>query len=122
MPSGMVTVDHREIYLAGQFKPYASLGRFNLFDSNPTGSGAIYVAKFAADTSAAVALGSPEIVAGGTQVQFSVAGVPGYKYAVEGSTDLISWSAISTNTSPFFFSDVISSAGVQRFYRSAYRP
>jgi hypothetical protein len=122
MPYGMSLVDHQEIYLAGQFKPYASFGRFNLFDSNPTGSGAFYVAKFAADTSASVTLGSPQIVAGGSQVQFSVAGVPGYKYAVEGSANLVNWTPISTNTSPFVFSETISSAGTQRFYRSAYRP
>jgi len=121
MASGMTMVDHHEIYLAGQFKPFASFGRFNLFDSNPTGSGAFYLAKFAADTTAAVMLGSPQIVAGGTQVQFNVAGVPGYKYAVEGSPDLLNWVSISTNTSPFVFSEAISSAGPQRFYRSVYR-
>jgi len=85
-------------------------------------AGAFYVAKFAADTTAAVTLGSPQIVAGGTQAQFSVAGVPGYKYAVEGSTNLINWTPILTNTSPFIFSNAISSAATQRFYRSAYRP
>jgi hypothetical protein len=122
MPSGMALVNHREIYLAGQFKPYASFGQFNLLDSNPTGSGAFYVAKFAADTSAAVVLGPPQIVAGGSQVQFSVVGAPGFNYAVEGSSDLIHWTPISTNTSPFVFSESISSAGPQRFYRSIYRP
>jgi len=121
-PWGLALADHHEIYLAGQFKPYASFGQFNLLDSNPTGSGAFYVAKFAADTSAAVVLGPPQIVAGGTKVQFSVAGVPGYQYAVEGSTDLINWLPITTNTSPFIFSDAISFPGKQRFYRSAYRP
>jgi hypothetical protein len=122
MPYGTALVDHKEIYLAGQFKPYASLGRFNLFDSNPTGSGAFYLAKFAADTGAVVVLGPPQIVAGGSQVQFSVAGVPGYRYAVEGSADLVNWTPISTNISPFIFSDEISSTGGQRFYRSAFRP
>jgi len=120
-PWGLALVDHHEIYLAGQFKPYASFGHFNLLDSNPTGSGAFYVAKFAADTSATVTLGSPQIVAGGTQAQFSVAGVPGYNYAVEGSSDLIHWTPISTNTSPYVFSEAISS-GPQRFYRSVYQP
>jgi hypothetical protein len=121
-PWGLALVDHREIYLAGQFMARASFGQFNLLDSNPTGSGAFYVAKFAADTVAAVVLGPPQIVAGGTQVQFSVSGVPGYQYAVEGSTNLIHWTPISTNTSPYIFSEMISSAGTQRFYRSVYRP
>jgi len=120
-PRGLALVDHHEMYLAGQFHTYASFGQFNLVDSNPTGD-AFYVAKFAADTSAAVVLGSPQIVAGGSQVQFSVAGVPGYKYAVEGSANLSNWTPISTNTSPFVFSETISSAGPQRFYRSVYRP
>lgn len=122
MPSGMVLVDHREIYLAGQFRAHASFGQFNLLDSNLTGSGAFYVAKFAADSSALVTLGFPQIVADGTQVQFSVAGVPGYKYVVEGSTDLINWTPVLTNTSPFIFSETISGPGGRRFYRSAYRP
>lgn len=122
MPYGMALVDHHEIYLAGQFKPYASFGPFNLLDSNPTGSGTFYVAKFAGDTSAAVTLGPPQLVASGTAVQFSVAGVPGYKYAVEGSPDLINWTAITTNTSPFIFSEAIPSADGLRFYRSALRP
>jgi hypothetical protein len=121
-PWGMTLVDHHEIYLAGKFMSSASFGQFNLLDSNPTGSGAFYLAKIAADTTAAVTLGSPRIVATGTQVQFSVAGVPGYKYAVEGSTNLINWTPILTNASPFNFSETISSAGTQRFYRSAYRP
>jgi hypothetical protein len=121
MPYGIALVDYHQIYLAGQFKPYASFGQFNLFDSNPTGSGAFYVAKFAADTSAIVTLGPPQIVAGGTQLQFSVAGVPGYKYAVEASSNLINWTPISTNTSPFVFSEPLSS-GTQRFYRSVYSP
>src|SRR5262249_21156159 len=73
-PYGMALVDQHEIYLAGKFGPYPSFGQFNLLDSNPTpGPGAFYVAKFAADTSAAVILEQPQIVAGGTMVQFSVA-------------------------------------------------
>lgn len=122
IPWGLELVDHHEIYLAGQFRSFASFGQFKLIDTNPTGSGAFYVAKFAADTSATVTLGLPQLVAGGTQIQFSVAGVAGCKYAVEGSTDLIHWAPLSTNTSPFVYSEPISSLGLTRFYRTAYRP
>src|SRR5262245_20012087 len=106
----------------GRFRPNASFGNFNLVDSNPSSSSTFYVAKFAADTSAAVTLDSPRIVAGGSQLQFNVAGVPGYDYAVEASSDLINWAPISTKAAPFVFSEPFFSSGAQRFYRTVFRP
>jgi hypothetical protein len=120
--TGMALVNNQEIYLAGYFFRQVSFDSFNLFDSNPTNIYSFYLAKFAADTTAAVTLGLPQLNAGGTQLQFSVAGVPGYQYAIEASTNLITWTPLLTNTSPFIFCEPIAPVRPQRFYRSAYRP
>jgi len=34
---------------------------------------------------------------------FNIAGVTGYKYAVQGSSDLVHWISVQTNTAPFTF-------------------
>lgn len=51
-----------------------------------------------------------------------LAGVPGYKYAVERSTSLTGWVALTTNVSPFVFTDT-TAAGLPRcYYRSRWLP
>lgn len=121
-PYAMSLVNHQEIYLAGKFYYNATFGKFSLFDSNPMGPGDFYVAKFAADTTAVVTLGSPQAFAGGSQIQFDVAGVPGFKYAIEASTNLIYWISLQTNTSPFLFVDPAPSSFAHRYYRSMLIP
>jgi len=49
--------------------------------------------------------------------QFTVGGVPGFNYAVEGSSNLIDWVSLITNTSPFNFADTNTPGIPQRFYR-----
>ncbi|MDB6122304.1 MAG: non-specific endonuclease [Pedosphaera sp.] len=58
----------------------------------------------------------------GTQAQFNVTGVPNYSYAVQVSTNLIDWSSIKTNTSPFSFTDTNVVNSPSRFYRTVYLP
>jgi hypothetical protein len=53
---------------------------------------------------------------------FTVAGVPGYNYAVQASTNLIDWVSLLTNTSPFTFTDTNTASFQQQFYRSIYTP
>jgi uncharacterized glyoxalase superfamily protein PhnB len=53
---------------------------------------------------------------------FVVSGAPGYKYAVQVSTDLVNWVPVQTNTAPFTFVDTNASHFGQRFYRSVYAP
>ncbi len=53
---------------------------------------------------------------------FNVAGVPGYKYVVQASSDMQNWSAVRTNTSPFTFVDTNCISFDQRYYRSYYLP
>ena len=64
---------------------------------------------------------APAVHASG-QYAFAVAGVPGYKYVVQTSTNLINWFPIQTNTAPFTFADANAGKFSQRFYRSVYLP
>jgi len=54
--------------------------------------------------------------------QFQVAGVPGFNYAVQESTNLIDWLSLLTNTSPFSFTDTNAAGFPQQFYRAVYLP
>ena len=56
------------------------------------------------------------------QFQFSLTGVPGYHYAVSGSTNLSDWTLLQTNPSPFTFIDTNADALPGRFYRAQYLP
>jgi|GEM_PF-1440179 hypothetical protein len=54
--------------------------------------------------------------------QFQVAGVPGFNYAVQESTNLIDWVSLITNTSPFIFMDANATNSPLQFYRTLYVP
>ena len=54
--------------------------------------------------------------------QFQVAGVPGFNYAVQESTNLIDWVSLITNTAPFGFTDTNAAGSPQQFYRAIYSP
>jgi hypothetical protein len=51
-----------------------------------------------------------------------VAGVSGYKYVVQASTDFVNWVPVQTNTAPFTFVDTQAGQFNHRFYRSVYTP
>jgi hypothetical protein len=55
-------------------------------------------------------------------LEFQVAGVPGFNYAVQESTNLIDWVSLITNTSPFIFMDTNAASFPQQFYRTLYVP
>jgi hypothetical protein len=57
-----------------------------------------------------------------TGVVVGVAGVPGFIYVVESSTNLIDWVGQVTNTSPFTFTDTNVLLYPQQFYRAVYLP
>jgi len=59
-------------------------------------------------------LDAPQVAEG--QFNFSVAGVAGYSYVIQSSTDLIGWTSLQTNTAPFTFA--IPSAGGAQFFRA----
>jgi hypothetical protein len=56
------------------------------------------------------------------QFAFTVVGVPEEKYAVQVSSNLVDWTSVETNASPFTFVDVNASQFKQRFYRSVSVP
>jgi hypothetical protein len=56
------------------------------------------------------------------QYALIVAGVPGYKYVVQASTNMVNWVPVQTNTAPLTFVDTDASQFGQRFYRSVYAP
>jgi hypothetical protein len=53
---------------------------------------------------------------------FTVAGVPGFNYVVQTSTNLVDWMPVMTNISPFSFTDTNAAGFQQQFYRSIYSP
>ena len=64
---------------------------------------------------------SPATHASG-QYALTVAGVPGYKYVVQASTNLVNWVPMQTNTAPFTFVDTNAGKFRQRYYRTVYTP
>jgi hypothetical protein len=62
------------------------------------------------------------IALSGSQFSFTVAGVPGYSYAIEVSPDLVNWAAVQTNTAPFTFTLTNAFSASQRFFRAVFFP
>jgi len=58
----------------------------------------------------------------GGQFQFMVTGTPGSRYAVQGSTDLVTWVPLQTNASPFTYIESDPSKVPTRFYRAVSQP
>jgi len=56
------------------------------------------------------------------QFQFTLIGGLGLSYLVQASSDLTNWSAITTNTAPFDFTDNVAGNTSVRFYRGVYSP
>jgi Fibronectin type III domain len=65
-------------------------------------------------------LGSPGY--SGHNFSFTVTGTPGYSYAIQTSSDLLNWTSVETNISPWTFTDTNSTYFRQKFYRSIYPP
>ena len=56
------------------------------------------------------------------QFRLNVAGLAGYSYVVQASTDLMSWLPIQTNPAPFVFVDTSAASYGCRFYRTMLLP
>jgi hypothetical protein len=54
----------------------------------------------------------------GGQFSFLVSGNAGSNYVVQASSDLMTWSSITTNVAPFTFTDTNTAAFCKRFYRT----
>ncbi len=96
-------------------------GTYSVAVTNVAGSTNSRLAVLSVYASAAPNLTGVGYVANG-QFQFSLAGVPGYSYAVSCSTNLSDWTLLQTNTSPFTFIDTNAAAFPDRFYRAQYLP
>jgi hypothetical protein len=94
-------------------------GTYSVMVYNSTGS-TTSTATLTVYATAAATLASTTHVDG--QYALIVAGVPGYNYVVQASTDLVNWVPVQTNTAPFTFVDTNASQFGQRFYRSVYFP
>lgn len=64
-------------------------------------------------------LESAGVVNGHFSFTVTGAGTAGSQYVVQSSSDLASWTAVQTNTAPFVFTDLGSSATDKKFYRAA---
>lgn len=58
----------------------------------------------------------------GGQFSLAVSGDAGQKYVVQGSTNLVDWISLETNTAPFQFTDASAGGFPERFYRALYLP
>jgi hypothetical protein len=72
-------------------------------------------------TTAAATLGSPTISSNG-QFGFSVVEVPGLRYAIQQSSNLVDWLPVLTNIAPFSVVDTNTPLAPRRFYRAVYLP
>ena len=95
-------------------------GQYSVSVSNPLGStntaAALTVYATAAASLATTKASSPG------QFNVAVAGVSGFQYAVQASTNLTSWVSLQTNTAPFNFTDTNAGKFKQRYYRTVYLP
>jgi hypothetical protein len=99
---------------------------------NQAGEYSVMVTNFAGSTNSSLAallvyvsaaanlIGSAYLTNG--QFRFGLAGVPGYTYVIQASTNLVQWRSLQTNHSPFNFVDPNASQFPRRFYRGAYFP
>jgi autotransporter-associated beta strand protein len=95
-------------------------GSYSVMITNVAGSTNSQTATLAVYQSAVPTLGSASLAGGA--FQFGVTGVPGFKYSVWASTNLMDWNPLETNLSPFIFADTNLSGFPSRYYRALYLP
>ena len=87
--------------------------------SNPLGSTNSVAAKLSVFASPAATLTAALRAANG-HFSFQVTDVPGCKYVIQASSDLVHWSSLQTNIALFTFEDPVADSFGRRFYRSYY--
>ena len=97
-------------------------GMYSVTVANDMGTTDSAPATLMVTTTPAATLSAPAAAGANGSFSFGVAGVTGYNYAVQASTDFVHWTAIQTNTAPFNFTDTNSSQFGKRFYRTVYLP
>ena len=96
-------------------------GNYTVTVTNLAGTTNSSAAVLSVYASASPTLSGASFFANG-QFQFSVSGVPGYNYALSGSTNLSDWTLLQSNPSPFTFIDTNAATLPGRFYRAQYLP
>jgi hypothetical protein len=96
-------------------------GVYSVTVTNPIGSTLSSNAVLSVYTSAVPAMNSVSLSTG-NQIQFTINGIPGFNYAVQASTDFVTWDSILTNISPFDYTDVNTANMPQRYFRVIYLP
>jgi hypothetical protein len=95
-------------------------GTYQVVVTNSAGSMTSSIAQLTIYPTAAATLSAPVFAIG--QFQFTVTGVPDFTYAVETSTNLIDWTSVETNTSPFVITDTNVFDAPTHFYRAVFLP
>ena len=98
----------------------AQAGSYQVVVTNSAGSVTSAAATLTVYPTAVATLSSPTITGG--QFQFTVTGVPDFTYAVQVSTNLLDWTSVETNTSPFVSTDTNLLSFPTHFYRVLYLP
>jgi len=95
-------------------------GSYSVVLTNVAGTNTSNPAQLTVYSTAAATLGAPLPPFGG-RVSFGVAGVPGYNYVIQSSSNLLKWISLETNISPFTFTDT-NAVNAAEFYRALYFP
>jgi hypothetical protein len=95
-------------------------GTYQVVVTNAAGSRTSSVALLTIYPTAAASLTFGSFSAG--QFEFNVTGVPDFTYAVQASTNLVDWTTLETNSSPFESIDTNALNYPLRFYRVLYLP
>jgi hypothetical protein len=114
-----------QIIFAGR-EPYTALSSFTLIPvASTTAGGAQSGATVSSVNNSIRTTGYPTpaatltaAVQPGGKFKVSVNGVPGYRYEIQASTNLMDWIPLQTNTAPFVFVDPDAGKFQQRFYRT----
>jgi hypothetical protein len=95
-------------------------GSYQVVVTNSAGSVTSSVALLTVYPTGAATIGNAAYSAG--QFQFNVTGVPDFTYAVQVSTNLVDWTSLETNSSPFVSTDTNVINFPVRFYRVLFLP
>ena len=95
-------------------------GQYSVTAANSAGTTNSLIAALVVYPTAAATLSASATTNG--RFSFTVNGVPGFKYAVQASSDFVNWTAVQTNTAPFAFEDANAAQFNQRFYRTVNVP
>jgi hypothetical protein len=100
----------------------ANAGYYTVEISTVVGTVTSTPAMLSVYSTAAASLDSASVNVANGNFQFNITGIPGFRYVISATTNLIDWQPIATNLSPFTFVETNAGAFPQRFYRAAYYP